>query len=127
MKKQPVQSIANPAYPTLAQVKRQSFAGPVSKVAAVTALTAAMVLSSACGEKEGKVKEAKLNLDEAAQRIRNNFGNDGPYILSGDVSIETDPTDYIDYAGDETVCTDTTEEWLDGEINPYTETYPESV
>ena len=127
MKKQPVKSIENPVYPTLAQVKRQSFAGPVTKVAAVTALTAAMVLSSACGEKEAKVKEAKLNLDEVAQKIQDGLGNVDPTILDGEVVIETDPTDYIDYAGDETVCTETTEEWLEGEINPYTETDLESV
>ncbi|MBR5975337.1 MAG: hypothetical protein IK020_09150 [Clostridiales bacterium] len=127
MKKQPVQSIANPAYPTLAQVKRQSFAGPVSKVAAVTALTAAMALSSACGEKEGKVKEAKLNLDEVAQKIQDGLGNGGPFVISGDVVIETDPTDGYDLMGEETVSPETTELWLDGEMDPCAETDPESV
>ena len=110
MKKQPVKSIENPVYPTLAQVKRQSFAGPVTKVAAVTALTAAMAFSSACGEKEAKVKEAKLNLDEVAQKIQYGSGNVDPTILDGEVAIETDPTDYIDYAGDEPVYDEPTDQ-----------------
>ena len=127
MKKQPVKSIENPVYPTLVQVRKQSLMGPVSKVAAVTALTAALVLSSGCGEKDGDVKEAKLNLDEVAQKIQNGLGNGGPFVISGDVVIETDPTDDIEYMGEETVSPETTELWLDGEMDPCAETDPESV
>ncbi len=52
MKKSPVRNINTPCYPTMEQLKKNPSKSPMTKIAAVTALTAVMALSATGCEKE---------------------------------------------------------------------------
>ena len=104
MKHEPVRKPVTPQYPTLGQMKKASFGTPLSKVAAVTAVTAALALSAGCGE------------DESGNRHFRRFG----LADFKDPTIDTTVIDgEIEIGGDETVVT--TEEVIMGEEPTYTE------
>ena len=59
MKKQPVQNVSRPTYPTLYQVNSKTGNVPIKKIAIVSALTASMALASGCLEGSGSTKTMK--------------------------------------------------------------------
>ena len=109
MKKNPVKKINTPTYPTLEQLKVGGPKHPISKIAAVTALTAAMALAAGCGEENVKRKAGSFlgkHIDETEET----------YQLMGETDVETtpweldgvaqaDPTEDYVLSGDETVET----------------------
>ncbi len=109
MKKNPVKNINAPTYPTLEQLKVGGPKHPISKIAAVTALTAAMALAAGCGEENVKRKAGSFlgkHIDETEET----------YQLMGETDVETtpweldgvaqpDPTEDIELGGDDTVET----------------------
>ena len=109
MKKNPVKNINTPTYPTLEQLKVGGPKHPISKIAAVTALTAAMALAAGCGEENVKRKAGSFlgkHIDETEET----------YQLMGETDVETtaweldrvaqaDPTEDYELGGDETVET----------------------
>lgn len=129
MKKNPVKNINTPTYPTLEQLKVGGPKHPISKVAAVTALTAAMALAAGCGEENVKRKAKSFlgkHIDETEET----------YQLMGDTTVETtpweldgvetcDPTD--DYVLSGEVAVETTDDELDiqGGEAVYTEKFSE--
>ena len=83
-KKNPVKNINAPTYPTLEQLKVGGPKHPISKIAAVTALTAAMALAAGCGEENVKRKAGSFlgkHIDETEET----------YQLMGDTTTETTP------------------------------------
>lgn len=134
MKKSPVRNINTPCYPTMEQLKKNPGKAPMTKIAAVTALTAVMALSAnGCGEESSKHKmDGRLGyfgaMTTETYQIEGEIELDGEttvdtgYDISGDMQIEggidtyVEPTDEtcptdddIDYQGEETVESDASE------------------
>ncbi len=134
MKKSPVRNINTPCYPTMEQLKKNPSKSPMTKIAAVTALTAVMALSATgCGEETTKHKmDGRLGVFggmatetyeiEGEIEIGGDTTVDTTYDLSGDIQIDggmdtyVEPTDEtcttdddIDYQGGETVEADPSE------------------
>lgn len=109
MKKNPVKNIAAPSYPTMAQFRGNASKIPISKVAIVTALTAAMALTAGCVEEKTR---HRLN-----GRLEAGAGKANDTSVSVDIQGEIGYTDYID--GGETCYTEPTEEILMGEAETY--------
>ncbi|MBP5417019.1 MAG: hypothetical protein J6Y58_05770 [Clostridiales bacterium] len=134
MKKSPVRNINTPCYPTMEQLKKNTCKSPMTKIAAVTALTAVMALSATgCGEEATKHKmDGRLGVFggmatetyeiEGEIEIGGDTTVDTTYDLSGDIQIDggmdtyVEPTDAtcttdddIDYQGGETVEADPSE------------------
>ena len=134
MKKQPVQNVSRPTYPTLYQVNSRTGNVPIKKIAVVSALTASMALASGCLEGSGSTKSMKrfekmgAKYGEKIETEEVLMGETETYIEGGaaDTVATTDdymimgdmvePTDY-ELAGEETVCSDYTESYMiDGDM-----------
>ena len=136
MKKQPVQNINRPSYPTLYQVNSRTGNVPIKKIAIVSALTASMALAGGCLEGNGSTKSMK-RLERAAAKYGEKIeteevlmGETETYIEGGletylagaaDTAATTDdmvePTEY-ELEGEETVETDCTASYvIDGDIS----------
>ena len=134
MKKSPVRNINTPCYPTMEQLKKNPGKSPMTKIAAVTALTAVMALSATdCGEESSKHKmDGRLGVFggmatesyqiEGEIEIGGDTTVETSYDISGDIQIDggldtyVEPTDEtcttdddIDYQGGETVEADPSE------------------
>lgn len=134
MKKSPVRNINTPCYPTMEQLKKNPGKSPMTKIAAVTALTAVMALSATgCGEESSKHKmDGRLGVFggmatesyqiEGEIEIGGDTTVESSYDISGDIQIDggmdtyVEPTDEtcttdddIDYQGGETVEADPSE------------------
>lgn len=142
MKKQPVQNINRPSYPTLYQVNSRTGNVPIKKIAIVSALTASMALAGGCLEGNGSTKSMKrfekmgAKYGEKIETEEVLMGDTETYIEGGietylggaaDTAATTDdymimgdmvePTDY-ELAGEETVETDCTTSYvIDGDIS----------
>ena len=116
MKKQPVQNVSRPTYPTLYQVNSRIGNVPIKKIAVVSALTASMALASGCLEGSGSTKSMKrfekmgAKYGEKIETEEVLMGDTETYIEGG---IET----YLDGAAN-TVATD--DYVLMGEATPET-------
>ena len=99
MKHEPVRKPVTPTYPTLGQMKKASFGTPLSKVAAVTAVTAALALSAGCGEdNKGNRHFRRFGLADFKDTEEVIMGEEPTYTedtyLGGDTEVYTEPTDY---------------------------------
>ena len=135
MKKNPVKNINAPTYPTLEQLKVGGPKHPISKIAAVTALTAAMALAAGCGEENVKRKAGSFlgkhidETEETYQLMGDTTTETTPWELDGETTpweldgvAQADPTEDYVLSGGETV--ETTVDCLDiqGGEAVYTET-----
>lgn len=134
MKKQPVQNINRPSYPTLYQVNSRTGNVPIKKIAIVSALTASMALAGGCLEGNGATKSMK-RLERAGAKYSEKIATEeilmgetetyiegaaetaattDDYMIMGDM---VEPTDY-ELSGEETVETDCTASYvIDGDIS----------
>ena len=127
MKKQPLNNQDRPVYPTLNQVRNYSTKSKVTKIAAVTALTASMALTAGCGS-DSRTSKSKGFFEGIEDFFDSIFGGelagettvqiqgetDGP-IVEGEIESTTES--YV-LMGEETVCT---EPELEGEETVSTE------
>ena len=132
MKKNPVKNINTPGYPTLEQLKTGGPKYPISKVAAVTALTAVMALSAAgCGEDSAKHKGVnflgKVQPTEPTYMLMGDTETETQFVLDGETTVDTTPweldgevadtTPELDIQGGEAVYTEMpTDYTLSGEV-----------
>ena len=131
MKQEPVKHVTRPSYPTLDQVKKHPQTSTLTKVAAVTAVTATIAMAAtACGDSvehsysfgeafKGLLREvpkATTTVELAGDTTTETTEE----VLMGEMIIETDET-YID--GDMAVCTEPVDTGLvlDGGACPYVE------
>ena len=142
MKKQPVQNVSRPTYPTLYQVNSRTGNVPIKKIAVVSALTASMALASGCLEGSGSTKSMKRfekmgakygekieteevlmgdtetyiegGIETYLDGAANTVATTDDYMIMGDM---VEPTDY-ELMGEETVEPDYTESYeISGDVS----------
>ena len=116
MKKSPVRNINTPCYPTMEQLKKNPGKSPMTKIAAVTALTAVMALSATgCGEESSKHKmDGRRGV--FGGMATESYQIEGEIQIDGDMPNYTDPTTTVLMGETETEATTTEDDWeLSGE------------
>ncbi len=108
MKKQPVQNINRPTYPTLYQVNSRTANVPIKKIAVVSALTASMALAGGClegNETSKSMKRFEKMGEKYGEKIETETydldGETGTYYLDGEIE-----TYYLSGEAEEILVTD---------------------
>ncbi|MBP5492424.1 MAG: hypothetical protein J6Y08_06240 [Clostridiales bacterium] len=130
MKQEPVKHVTRPSYPTLDQVKKYPQTSTLTKVAAVTAVTATIAMAAtACGDSV----EHNYSFGEAFKGLLREVPKATTVELAGDTTTETTEevlmgemiieTDETCINGDMVVYTEPVDTGLilDGEARPYVE------
>lgn len=120
MKKQPVQNVNRPSYPTLYQVNTTSGSSTLKKIALVSALTASMALAAGCGEEGAnkKMKRFEKTGGKFGGAIETEMilgGDTETYILEGEA--QTIATDEYMLQGEETCSEEVVTTILDGMVS----------
>ena len=116
MKKQPVQNVSRPTYPTLYQVNSKAGNVPIKKIAIVSALTASMALASGCLEGSGSTKTMK-RFEKMGEKYGEKIETEEVLMGETETYVEGYIETYLSGAAD-TVATD--DYVLMGEATPET-------